>query len=99
MPSTVIHRDGRQPQVVFLSSQTVQVVAEPQMSVLDREYAVFARVLIGDAEKFTVLLPRTEPQLDFGLEEVWLERQRVLDVRLSLEVRRVDGRTFMATYR
>lgn len=49
-------------------------------------------MLVTDSEQFTVLLARSEPQLDLGHELIGVERKRVFHVTLGTESRRYGGR-------
>ena len=85
MPLTIVDCDGRQPKVLLFRTQAVEVKAEAQTSIFDLEDAIFACVLIRDAEELSMFFSGTEPQLNGSDETDWLERQGVLDVALRVK--------------
>ena len=60
VPLPVVHVDCRQPDLLLLGAERVEVVAEPQSRVLNLQDAVFSVVLVRHAKQLTVLLPRPE---------------------------------------
>lgn len=56
VPLSIVNIDGRQPDLVLLSAQRVEVIAEAQFRVLNLQDTILAVVLVGDAEELAVLL-------------------------------------------
>ena len=62
VPLPVVDVDGRQPDLLLLGAQRVEVVAEAQPRVLDLQDAVLPVVLVRHPEQLAVLLPRPDAE-------------------------------------
>jgi len=85
VPLTVVHVHRGQPDLLLLSSQGVQVVAEAKAAAGDLEDPVLPVVLVGHTEQLALLLPSPESQLDLCGEPVRLEAEGIFHVGLLVE--------------
>jgi len=85
VPLTIVDHYGIEPQILLLGTKRVQVVTEVEVTILDLQNSILSIVLIAHAEKFSVLLPRAESQLDLSAKPIGFEAQGVLHITLGLE--------------
>ena len=86
MPKTIIDMNKRKPKFSFFSrSKVVQVESESKFLVFDFKDRILSSMFRSNSEKFSMLVPCPEHQLDVCFVWIRIEGQGILDVRTLLE--------------